>query len=308
MSENRPAAIQVLKWRLEAVGFDLFTVLIRLMPVDFASALGAGLFRLVGPLTGAHKVAARNLRLAFPDLSPAERARLLAAQWENVGRTFIELPVMDRITVASGRVEVENPERLTALAAGGRPAVLISGHFSNWEVMAAAIMWAGVACQVTYRAANNPFVDARIKQSRFRYGVRLFAPKGADGARDLLAALQAGRSVAMLNDQKYDGGVAAPFFGRTVHTLPAAVRLALRFDTVIQPISVQRTRGARFRCMIHEPIVVADTGDRNGDVLAGVMAINAFIEARVRERPQEWFWVHRRWPAQAYAELAAEGY
>ncbi|MGA0600023.1 lysophospholipid acyltransferase family protein [Caulobacter sp. KR2-114] len=295
------------RWRLEAAGFDLFTLLIRALPVDVASALGARLARWIGPLTRQHRVAARNLRLAFPDMGEAERARLLDAQWRNVGRTFFEFPVVDRLTPASGRVEVVGAERLAAIAAGGPPAVFVTGHFANWEVMAAVIVGAGVSCDITYRAANNPYVDARIKRSRRRYGVRLFAPKGADGARELLEALQRGVSVAMMNDQKYDGGVPAPFFGRPVDTLPAAARLAIRFGALVQPISLQRLAGARFRCVLHAPLVMPDTGDRAADIAAGVAAITGFIEDRVRERPEGWFWVHRRWPARDYAELEARG-
>lgn len=295
-------------WRLEALGFDLFTLLIRALPVEAASSLGAWLGRTIGPMTRQHRAAERNLRLAFPNLDDAGRANLLAAQWDNVGRAFAEFPIVDRLTPASGRVEVVNGGRLAAIAAAGCPVVFVSGHFSNWEVMPATIVAAGIACDMTYRAANNPYVDARIKRSRFRYGVRLFAPKGADGARELLAALEAGVSVALMNDQKYDGGVPAPFFGRQVQTLPAAVRLARRFGAVLQPMSVQRAGGARFRCIVHDPIIVADTGDRTADIAAGVAAINAFIEARVRERPEEWFWVHRRWPAKDYEDLAKAGF
>jgi KDO2-lipid IV(A) lauroyltransferase len=185
--------------------------------------------------------------------------------------------------------------------------VFVSGHLSNMEIMAAAILDAGIPCEITYRAANNPYVDARIKRSRFAYGVRMFAPKGAEGARELLQALKAGRSVAMMNDQRYDAGVAGPFFGRPVMTNPAAVRLALRFGTAIQPMSIQRVGGVRFRLVAHEPIEVVDTGDRTRDIEVGVAAINAFIEARVRERPGEWWWLHKRWPREAYAELAAKG-
>lgn len=304
----RGGAAQDFVWRLEAVGFDLFTAIMRALPVDGASALGGWLGRTVGPLTRQHRAADRNLRLAFPELDDAARSSLLAAQWDNVGRAFGEFPIVDRLTPASGRVEVVGAERLAAIAAAGRPAVFVSGHFSNWEVMPATIVASGVTCDMTYRAANNPYVDARIKRSRRRYGVRLFAPKGADGARELLAALERGVSVALMNDQKYEGGPPAPFFGHSLPTLPAAVRLALRFGTVLQPMSVQRLKGARFRCFVHEPIEVADTGDRTADIAAGVAAINAFIEARVRERPHEWFWVHRRWPARAYAELAAKGF
>ena len=300
--------MQDLIWRLEAAGFDLFTALIRAAPVDAVSAFGGWVFRRLGPLSGAHRTAQRSLRLAFPDMADAERRRLLDAQWDNFGRYIAEFPVLDRLTPASGRVEMVHAERLEEIAHSGRPVVFISGHFSNLEVMSAAILHAGIPCDITYRAANNPYVDERMRRSRFRYGVRMFAPKGADGARDLLEALGAGRSVAMMNDQKYDGGVEGVFFGRAVHTLPAAARLALRFGTVIQPLSIQRTAGARFRLVAHEPITVADTGDRTADIKAGVDAINAFIEARVRERPGEWWWLHRRWPAKDYADLAARGF
>ncbi|MEP6968238.1 MAG: lipid A biosynthesis acyltransferase, partial [Pseudomonadota bacterium] len=247
MAKPRSVFVQQLTWRLEALGFDLFTMLVRCLPLDVASALGAGLFRSLGPLTRAHQTAERGLRLAFPDMEDSERRRLLGAQWGNFGRYIAEFPVLDRLTPAGGRVEMVNGERLSQIAASGRPVVFISGHFSNLEVMSAAIVSAGVPCDITYRAANNPYVDARIKRSRFRYGVRLFAPKGGEGARDLIEAMTSGRSVAMMNDQKYDGGVAGPFFGRTVHTLPAGVRLALRFGTVLQPMSIQRLKGARFR-------------------------------------------------------------
>ncbi len=300
MAQRRPTITQTLVWRFEAMGYDFATAVIRLLPVDTASAIGGALLRAVGPLTRAHRTASLGLRLAFPTMTDTEYARILAAQWENFGRYIAEFPVLDRLTPRGGRVEVVHPERLARIAASGRPVIFISGHFSNMEVMSAAILDAGIPCEITYRAANNPFVDARIKRSRFRYGVRMFAPKGADGARELLDALTAGRSVALMNDQKYDAGVAAPFFGRTVYTLPAAARLALRFGAEIQPLSVQRVHGARFRLTVHDPIRLVATGDRTADICTGVTAINAFIEARVRERPEEWWWMHKRWPKADY--------
>jgi KDO2-lipid IV(A) lauroyltransferase len=174
--------------------------------------------------------------------------------------------------------------------------------------MPAAIVDCGVTCQMTYRAANNPYVDKRIRDSRARYGVKLFAPKGGDGARELLEGLKKGESVALMNDQKFNrGGVAAPFFGRLVMAAPGPSRLALRFGTVLQPMSVQRLKGARFRAVVHEPIEVPDTGDKTADIAAGVAAVTRFVEDQVRERPEEWFWVHRRWPKEAYLELAEKG-
>ena len=307
MSDKRRPWAQDLLWRAEALGFDLFIAVVRLLGVDAASAFGGWLGRTFGPLSGAHKVATRNLKLAFPEKDSAWRAAMLKAQWDGLGRTFAEFPLMDKILPSTGRVEVVNQERLFQIAAERIPVVFVSGHLSNWEVMPAAIVDSGVTCEMTYRAANNPYVDERIKQSRFRYGVRLFAPKGGDGARELLEAMKRGVSVALMNDQKFNGGVDAPFFGHPARTAPGPTRLAIRFGTVLQPMSVQRIKGARFRAVVHDPIVLPDTGDRTADIEAGVKRVNAFMEDRIRERPEEWFWVHRRWPNEVYATLAARG-
>ena len=298
---RRISFAQDIVWRLQAAGYDAMTALLRLAPVDWVSDAGAALLKLIGPLSPSHRIAARNIDIAFPGLPPAERAALLKAQWDNLGRTCFELLISDRLALSSGRIEVVGMERLREIAASGRPVVFVSGHLSNWEMMPLTIVQAGLTCQITYRAANNPYVDSRIKATRARYGVKLFAPKGGEGAREMLEAMQRGESVALMNDQKFNGGVAAPFFGRMAHTAGGPTRLALRFGCVLQPMSVQRIGGARFRVVVHDPIAVESTGDRARDLEAGVLKVNAFVEARIRERPAEWFWVHKRWPREAYA-------
>lgn len=293
---------QDLIWRLEALGFQALFGFLRLLGVERASGLGGWLLRTLGPLTGTQKTVIRNLRIAFPDLTPDRRDALAREQWDRTGRTFAELAVMDQLTPEGGRVEVVGLERLHALRDSGKPAVLISGHLANFEVMAAVIMAAGVPCQVTYRAANNPYVDALIRKSRERYGIRLFAPKG-DGTRELMAGMKRGDSIALLVDQKYNQGPEVEFFDQLVNASPGAARLALKFATVMLPLSVVRLPGVRFRVTVHAPITVPDTGDKAGDILAGVQAANTFVEDRVREVPEDWFWVHKRWPDRIYAAL-----
>jgi KDO2-lipid IV(A) lauroyltransferase len=300
MMQAPPSLIQDIAWRLEAVAFDVVIALARILPVDMVSDLGAWFFKGLGPLTSAHRVAETNMRIVFPQASDGEIAALLKAQWDNTGRTFLELLIMDRIIGSRDRVEVVNGERFDEIARNQEPVVFVSGHFSNFEVMPAAIVNSPVKCQITYRAMNNPHVEERVRDYRFRYGVRYFAPKGGDGARELLGALGRGESVALMNDQKFNGGVASPLFGRTAHTAPGPSRLALRFGTVLQPMSVQRKHKARFRVVVHEPIQLARTGDMTADIEAGVREVNAFIEERVLERPAEWFWTHKRWPNETY--------
>lgn len=297
---------QDLAWRLEGVAFAGLIGLMRLLGLTRASAVGGWLLKALGPMTGTQKTVMRNLRIAFPNMPRAEREALATAQWEQTGRTFAETLVMDQLTPASGRIEIVGIERLHAIRDSGKPAVLVSGHMANIEVMAAVIVAAGVPCQVTYRAANNPYVDKQIREARARYGVTLFAPKGGDGARELLAGMARGESVALMNDQKFSEGPEVTFFGQPVNAAPGPSRLALRFGTFIQPMSVVRLPGVRFRVTAHEPIELEKTGDRSGDIVRGVQAITTFIEDRVREHPVDWFWVHKRWPQKVYDALDAE--
>jgi KDO2-lipid IV(A) lauroyltransferase len=304
--ERKIGPLQDLSWRLEAVAFAGLTVLLRALGVERASAFGGWLLRTLGPKTGTHRTVIRNLRIAFPDMAPAERERLALESWERTGRTFAETTLLDRITFESGRLEVVGLERLHAIRDSGRPVVFVSGHLACFETMPAAILAAGVPCQITYRQANNPYVDAQIRRARARYGVKLFAPKGGDGARELLAGLERGESVALMNDQKFNEGPEAVFFGQPVNAAPGPSRLALRFGTVLQPMSVVRLPGVRFRVTAHDPIVLESTGDRAADIARGVQAVTSFVEDRVREVPEDWFWVHKRWPDRVYAALSPE--
>ncbi len=306
MAEHKIPFLQDLAWRLETVGYDIVTGLVRLLPVDVASDLGAAIFKFLGPKTSLRKLVRRNLDLAFPEKDDAWKARVTVGQWDNLGRTFAELIMMDRISVANGRIVVENMERLRDIAASGKPVVFISGHFANFEIMPSAILEAGIVCQITYRAINNPYIDKRVRTARARYGVKLFAPKGGDGAKEILSGMARGESSALMNDQKFNRGVATPFFGRIVETAPGPTKFAQKFGTVLQPMSIQRLGKARFNVVVHAPISVDNTGHRSQDIDTTVCKISKFIEDVVRERPEEWFWVHKRWPDDAYRSLAAQ--
>src|SRR5580658_4659537 len=137
MRPSRVGLGQTLLWRLEAFGFDLVSALVRLLPVEAASSLGAALFGALGPVTGLNRTVERNIELAFPEMDPAERQRIARASWGHLGRMAAEFTMLDRLTPASGRIEVVGGERLRKLAEDKVSAVLISGHFSNFEIMAA---------------------------------------------------------------------------------------------------------------------------------------------------------------------------
>jgi Kdo2-lipid IVA lauroyltransferase/acyltransferase len=303
MADKRPAFLRELSWRLEALAFDLISGILRLWPSDVASAFGGWLVGALGPLTPVQRTVDRNLRIAFPDMGLAERKRIARASWAEAGRTFAVLPLMDRLTESSGRVEVVGREHLEEAVAKHIPTIFFSGHFSNYEIMAAVVVQGGIEGFLTYRATNNPYFDARIVESRRRYGVKLFAAKGIASARELSKTLAKGDSIGIMVDQKFSFGVSAPFFGQRAPTNPGPIRLALAANARIQPMSVTRLKGARYRMTFYEPYYLERTGNRDADIEAGVKRITKFIEERARERPDEYFWMHRRWADEVYAAL-----
>ncbi|MBB5519104.1 lysophospholipid acyltransferase family protein [Amphiplicatus metriothermophilus] len=293
---NRPATIG---HRIEYAATRFLFFLFGLIGVDRASALAGGFTRFVGPKL--RRISARgeeNLRRAFPDWSENAVRRAVAGVWENLGRTAAEFAHLDRFDpfAPDSRVEIVGAERLRAVAAGAGPAIFVSGHFANWEVMSVALKAAGVDYAVVYRAANNPLVDALIIETRARVMSRHQIPKGKRGARALVEALRAGRSLAMLVDQKLNDGIAVPFMGRPAMTTPAPARLALKFGAPVIPMGIERLAGARFRLTVYDPIAHAPTGDLAEDVRSLTILINEALEARIRARPEQWLWLHRRWP------------
>ncbi len=301
--DNRSTWRKRLVWRLEAIAWDLlYWGPMKALSPDRASSLLGGLMRRLGPLLSQNKTMLRNLALAFPEKSAAERAQIARAAWENVGRTAGELPHLPRIhPYQSGRVEVIGTDHLDQIEQADQGAVLVSGHFANWEVMAAAICRRPVDCLVTYRALNNPFIDKRLNRVRHAYGIGVLTPKGL-GTREVMRALKDKRCVALMNDQKFNKGLNIKFFSHEAMTAPGPSRLALKFGVPLVFVTTRRTGPARFRVEIHPPFYPDITGQDDVDVRSCVEHISGLIEAEVRANPEQWFWQHRRWPKSAWKE------
>ena len=293
--------VRHLTWRLECLVYDLVRLLLKPFSFDQISAFGGWVVGLIGPLTSKHKIARKGLETAFPDADETQINSWLKAQWKNTGRTFGEFPLMHRLKVfEDDRVTIIGQDKLDALIASGKPAVIVTGHFANWEVMAAVLTQSGLPVQITYRKINNPYIDKRVRDQRQAYGTKLLVAKsGARGARQILDALAKGESVALMNDQKFNQGLALPFFGVDAMTAPGPTRLALRANAPLVPISITRDK-ARFTMTVHDPIDLKMTGDDVTDTENGVCAVNRFLEDRIRKHPDQWFWVHRRWPKEHY--------
>lgn len=287
---------RVIGYRLQAMLVWTFITAIRILSPERASDLGGGLLRRVGPRLSRSRRMRRDIARALPGLEPARVDAIVTQAWDNLGRNFAEYVHLDRIAADFDRyVQVTGLEHLQALADDGRPGIVFTGHFANWELCAMVSARVGVHLTYVFRKPNNPFVAAMLARARAPLGGTM-VPKGREAAKGLMAAIRTGGHVGLLVDQKLNEGPLVPFLGRDARTGTVLADLALRYDAPAVPIRVERTGSARFRVTILPPLDFARTGDMRADTLAAMKQVNALLEAWVRDDPGQWMWQHRRWP------------
>jgi Kdo2-lipid IVA lauroyltransferase/acyltransferase len=282
--------------RLEAWGAAVLFGIFKFLPLDCASALGGALARGIGPFLGVSKHARRNISRALPGLSETHLAGVVSGMWDNLGRLAAEYPHLRKIRVfePGGRVETYGLEHVDRAVAAGRRIIFFSGHLANWEIALLAAVQYGIPVAQIYRAGNNPLLDRMI--ARFRGDGAELIPKGTVAARRAITALRRGTHLTLLADQKMNDGIPVPFFGRLAMTAPALAVLALRFDCDVLPARVERVDGARFRLTVFPPLALLQSGEPHADAAALMARVNAILESWIRDRPEQWLWVHRRWP------------
>jgi len=294
---RRPGAAVRALYVVEYAFFRALMGLFWLLGLEGASNFGGWIARTFGPKLPVTRRARRNMARALPELDEATRERAIAEMWENLGRTIAEYPHLDKLWAfrPGARIEVNGIERAEATEARGKGAIFVSGHCGNWETMPGVIADYGMKGTLVYRAPNNPYVDRWIaarRQSR----LPIVAAKGADGARMILKTLKDGQLLAMLIDQKLNDGIAVPFFGREAMTAPAAAHLSLRHGAPIIFGWCTRLPHSHFHVSITDVFEPKPTGNHVKDVYDLTLKLNQALEARIREEPWNWLWLHSRWP------------
>jgi len=280
---------KVFIWPLEAAIVVLIFGAARLLPLPVASAAMGGLFAAIGPLTPWQGRAARNMKLALPEMTDAERRHVLAGMWRNLGRVIGEFPHVHRM-VRLGRIEFDGLETLRDLDGG---AILVGAHIGNWELGPYAALQEGHKVAAIYRPLNNQLLAWLLARRQANYGGDIYR-KGREAALGMVSTLRKGQVMCLLVDQQLREGMAVPFFGHPAQTSISHVKLAIKKQVPLIYMRTRRLAGSRFRVSISPPITLPEQDD-DESVLAVASAINHTIEGWIKETPEQWFWPHRRW-------------
>lgn len=288
---------QKLRYGAEAAVFFAFMAMFRVIGLEAATALGGFIGRNIFSLLPPDRVARKNLLLAFPEKSDAERDAIRRTMWDNLGRVVAEYPHLESFSPFG-----EDPRiTLTTLTADppeayrGQALMFLSGHFANWEMLTILGEQYGLDGAAVVRPPNNPYIANWIARQRAINGPgELLAKHNA--ARRMLSQLRGGKALYMLIDQKLREGIAVTFFGRDAMTTPAPAAIALKLGTRILMATNRRTKGARFHVTVMDGPDFQPSGDETRDIRDLTAILTARIEEMVRADPGQWLWIHNRWP------------
>lgn len=267
------------------------------MPMGMGSAIVGWLVGAIGPHLPHSRRILDNLTKAMPTLTHAERQTIVRGVWCNLGRTLIEYCYLPRLrgSAFDQRIEIVGGDILASLKNDGKPAFLFLGHLANWEIGTLVALRAGLSVTQVYRTLNYPMTDWLIHRIHKSVATSVIA-KGSEGARQMLSALKKGDHISLLMDQKLNEGEWIPFFGMPAKTAPAAARLSLRFDCPLVPVRVERLKGMTFRVTFYPPLRANPEAPQEAQIRTLLTDANRHLEDWIRERPEQWFWLHRRWP------------
>jgi Kdo2-lipid IVA lauroyltransferase/acyltransferase len=268
------------------------------------SANFAGAFmRKVGPLLPEHNVGRDNLRAAYPDKDAAEIERILAGVWDNLGRVAVEFAHLDEFSLDGADRQTpdvityppEIADRYRRIIASDKPMLAFAAHLANWELPALVAKALVPQSAVLYRRPNiRPISDIIVKLRAPLMGELIAS--GLDAPVKLARLLQAGTHVGMLVDQHMTKGVEVIFFGRRCRANPLIAMIARQSESPIHGLRVVRKPdGNSFWVEITEPIAAPRDADGRIDIRGTMQAITSVVEGWVREHPEQWLWLHRRW-------------
>lgn len=294
------------RFELEARAAAVAERVIERLPRGGALRLGRAFGRLWSDLDRRHvAIASQSLQLSFPHWDEPRVLRTARAVYEHFGAVIFDLlwlslrPADEVLSV----VDVEGREHLLGAAAGETGALMASAHFGNWEIggLITGRLLGGIG--VLARPLDNPALDAKLCALRAITGNTVVYKRRA--LQQVLRLLSQRKSVAILIDQNVgSGGAFVDFFGRPAATTTVAAALAIKTGAPVLPAFVELLPSGRYRMLYRPPIRPRVSGDRQADVVWLTQQLTSAIEAQVRERPEQWLWLHRRWKTQPSAQPA----
>ena len=265
----------------------------KILGPKISSFVGGKLFELIGPIFRSKKIIHKNIKRVFPDINKEKLDELKSSMWNNYGRVFAEYMFIKnfRNGKLSKNIIIDGEEILNNIKNNNQKVIFISGHFSNFELMAMQIDKKELNIAAIYRPLNNIFLNYIMERIRTKYICKNQIKKGIGGLRELIRFNKQNYSTALMIDQRVSQGIKTNFFGEKAFTTTIPAQLIKKFSIPVVPIFIERYEGLKFKIKVYKPINFS-----NEDTIENITTqLNKALEKMIISNPNNWIWTHNRW-------------
>jgi KDO2-lipid IV(A) lauroyltransferase len=285
--------MKIIKYFLQFLFIIILFSLFKILGLNISSALGGKLFEKIGPIFRSKKLIHSNLKKAFPDISLDHLNRISKMMWNNYGRVFAEYMFIKKFREdrSNKNIIIEGQEILEDIKKKNKSVVFISGHLSNFELMAMHIEKSGIKLSTIYRPLNNIFLNKIMERIRKKYICKYQIKKGIGGMKKLMHLKKLNYSTALMIDQRVSQGIRSDFFNQKALTTTIPAQLVKKFKIPIVPIFIERINNINFKIVVKNPI----TFDNEETTKTITDKLNLVLEKMILYKPELWIWSHDRW-------------
>ena len=285
--------MKTIKYFFEFIIISLLFLVYKILGLKISSFISGKLFEFFGPLFRSKQIIKSNIQRAIPQINLQEMNNIKESMWNNYGRTLSEYMFLKnfRNNKLKSNIQLEGGEILEQIKNEKIPVIFVSGHFSNFELMAMQIEKSGVNLAAIYRPLNNIFLNVLMERIRKKYICKNQIKKGAGGVRQLLKLYKKGYSIALMIDQRVSEGTKSKFFNEDAFTTTIPAQFIKKFNCKVVPIYIERFNNINFKIKIEKPI------EFSKDISTEKITrdLNIWLEKMILKDPGKWIWSHNRW-------------
>jgi len=285
--------MKIIKYFFQFLFFIFFFFLFKIFGFKISSSIGDKLFEIIGPIFRSKKLIDSNIKKAVPNINSKDLKKTTRLMWNNYGRIFAEYIFIKsfRNGKLNSRISIEGQDILEEIKKLNQQVVFISGHFSNFELMAMHLEKVGIKLTAIYRPLNNIFLNIIMENIRKKYICKNQIKKGIGGMKKIINLKKQNYSTALMIDQRVSEGIKSNFFNSPALTTTIPAQLVKKFKIPVVPIFIERVNNLNFKITVSKPIHFAD-----GDSIEKVTDdLNKVLETMILNKPEQWIWSHNRW-------------
>jgi len=268
-------------------------IIFKILGVNLSSKFSGKIFEKIGPFFRSKKVINSNIKRAFPDINLEKLENIKSQMWNNFGRIFAEYMFIKNFRSGNlnSRISIQGGEILEEIKKNNQQVIFISGHLSNFELMAMYLEKSGIHLAAIYRPLNNIYLNKIMERIRKKYICNKQIKKGIGGLKNLIQLKRKNYSTALMIDQRVSEGILSNFFNQKALTTTIPAQLIKKFNIPVVPVYIERIEGISFRITINKPLKfpLNYSQEKITDEL------NKVLEDMIINNPGQWIWSHNRW-------------